>query len=66
MGPVSLFCSPRFRIKLPNTKKGALSIPRLLGILVRVLLPKPGFRVEGPYEPFFWSLTRHLMGSSLN
>ena len=29
----SLFCSPRFLIKFPNTKRGALLIPRLLGIL---------------------------------
>ena len=32
-GPFFPFCSPRFHIKLPNTTKGALFIPRLLGIL---------------------------------
>ena len=30
------FCSLRFFIKLPNTKKGALFLPRLLGILAIV------------------------------
>ena len=33
MGTFFPCCSPRFLKKLPNTKKGALCIPRLLGIL---------------------------------
>ena len=35
VGAFSLFVGPRFLTKLPNTKKGALFIPRLLGIQKR-------------------------------
>ena len=52
-GPLFPFCSPRFLIKLPNTEKGALSIPKLLGILgegchwdVAHLLVEAGARVD--------------------
>ena len=34
VGPFSFFGGLRFLIRLPHTKRGALIIPRLLGVLV--------------------------------